>query len=163
MKTFREFMTEATLTELNDYHQNYYHDWGLIHPSSGKLISGPSHPSARTHHELKMATMDDSSPSDRLRHSITHYPEYLDEKGSGLTLRTRHNSESIKAALTGLKKLPSSTGLYHHEHEDVTQKTGTTEAQMRTHLKGLHDQIKKEESETAKDRKQLLRRALPAR
>jgi hypothetical protein len=130
----------GSITEAERANTGYvnYHDWGLIAPS-GKLVSGPKHPTARNHEQLKQA-VEASHP----KHNIHHYAEYADAKDHGLSLRTNHNSASVGAALKGLKTIPSSTEMVHHEH-DAPGPTGSvynhksgSETQVRNHLKGLH-------------------------
>jgi hypothetical protein len=132
MKTFAQFISEAS--------RDYYHDWGIIHPS-GKVISGLANPDFRYHSDLKQHVAATRSAADKAKHPMSHFADYFDEKGAGLTFRTHDNKHSVGAAMKGLKKLPSSTGVYHHSHETTWSKKSGPEAMVRKHMADLHQKM----------------------
>lgn len=119
MKTFFQFILEAK----HEMYGNYTHDWGLIHPHTGKLISGQNHPTARDHGELKSELLK-KNPN---IHGL-HYAEYAHVSHENGTLHTRSfHPEAHRGLKKALKKLPVASNYTHvgnnGEHEFKNEKT----------------------------------------
>lgn len=48
-KTFSQFLTELR------HGIGQYREWGILHPKTGKMISGNDHPNVKYHQDLKLA------------------------------------------------------------------------------------------------------------
>lgn len=111
MLTFKQFLNEA-----NHSAGNRVHDWGVIHPHTGALISAQKHPFATTHEKFKQ-TLNKTHPNV----PSSHYADYIHytQHGHGLTTQVRsHNPEQHKALQKGIKNLPISN---HYEHGQHTE------------------------------------------
>lgn len=106
MKTFKEFLNEAAHSA-----GLRVHDWGVIHPHTGELISAKSHPYATTH-ELFKKSLNKTNPSI----PSNHYADYIhyNQHGHGLTTHVRSTNDiQHKALQKGIKNLPIAN---HYEH-----------------------------------------------
>ena len=131
MKTFKEFL----LTEIA---RDYYHSWGVIHPS-GKIISGDAHPDALTHFGLTNK-IKGKTPAQHFTHFIDH--KIADSRGDdnhSLILYTNHNKKSLGGALKAYDKLPhNADNRVEHEHGENVSYIKGHKAKVYNHLKQLH-------------------------
>ena len=145
MKTFLEFLKEETLIEANHAEGGRVHDWGVIHPKTGSLISGQQHPTATTHRILKSNLFK----NDR-RIPTSHYADYVhythtsqgtkDAPGlsSHLVTQVRSSNKTQHQALQkGLKHLPVAHS-YEHGTHDASNKEHFTEF---NNAKDLHKHV----------------------
>lgn len=126
MKTFLQFLNEAD----HDSPPGMVHDWGVIHPQTGHLVSGMNHPTAKTHAQLKTST-------------TKNYPEYSHYKHEthGNTVQVRSYDKSQHHSLrNSLDNLPSVKRYEHHGIDrsgNAIFKTFKSKKSLHTHLSNL--------------------------
>lgn len=125
MLSFAQFIDEAHHKVLG----RMYRDWGIVHPTTGEVISGESHPTAKTHSQLKKSL-------DKRSKYMGDAPEWAHVdygRGEGhLMLRSVYNHNK-EAAQKAYRDLP------HHSSGNVVvnNKQGNF-LQMQNHLR-THD------------------------
>jgi len=115
MKRFAEFILEM------EHDQVDYKEWGIIHPSSGEIIPGDSHPSAKNHKEL--ARLHASRKQGVTPRHFAHYG-LVDDGSRNQYLAIKNVSQrNHEAVLKAYNKLP------HHYNKQVMTDIGKTYAQ----------------------------------
>lgn len=110
MLTFLQFVNEAQ-------HFGKHQHWGLIHPTTGKIIPGEEHPTATGHHSLMAALHPNSVAPRYAKYATTHSTRYP-EKGDINVYDI--DKENKPAVLKAWDKLP------HHQSNQVYAEYGQT-------------------------------------
>lgn len=129
MKTFLQFITEQKHS-----HGDVVHDWGVIHPKTGKLISGVNHPSATTHTHFKKE-LHKKNP-DIHPGGYADYIHYTSHEG--LTTHTRSNNGVAHHGLKkALKNLPAAKNYSHDNESEKTSHDFSNERDFHKHVNSI--------------------------
>ncbi len=108
MLSFLQFLAES------EHSTCPYRQWGVVHPKTGRMISGDKHPEATTHGSLKRALATKAGLKEKDYKDWPEYAHVKDEpKQQGYMMVRGLHKRNAPAVLKSFSKLP------HHPSEQV--------------------------------------------